>query len=236
MKATQVAAMDANNNEASQNLLSDIFARVSPLEFSQNQVSQLRAKVVQLEAAQGQVTRLQEQVVTLEAKVAGLEQGLVAMEDQNVVPGMTISPTLLAAMLGHTSILAGRLARGADPNQDDRHGGTCLVASASYANPECIRLLIEYGADVAFVYSGGNVSILYMLVLVFRDREDNLYRQGDYVLAADLLVEAGAPIEEIQDDGRDGVTALGMLRAMEVKEGSKRDRERRGLMVVLERQ
>lgn len=160
------------------------------------------------------------------------------MEDRNVVTGNTISRTLHAARNGHTSVLAERLGRGADPNQDDRHGGTCLVASACYGNPECTRLLIEHGGDVTYLYSGDNASILFMLALIFKDESVDMYRPGDYVLTADLLVEAGAPIDEMQQDLRnDGSsTALDLLHGMAVEEESQHGRERHGLIMVLERQ
>jgi hypothetical protein len=76
-----------------------------------------------------------------------------------------------------------------------------LIANASFAKPECTRLLIQAGGNVQYVYSGDNASVLFMLAHCFSDRTQNMYCPGDYILAADLLVEAGAPVYEIQDDG-----------------------------------
>lgn len=162
----------------------------------------------------------------------GREQ--IRSEDRNGVRGGGLGPTLFAARNGFTSILEERLRRGADANQDDGYGGTCLVASASFGNPECTRILISHGADVTYMYSGDEVSILYMLALVFQDMPEDNYQEGDYVLNADLLVEAGAPIHQVQTTSNR--TALGILYAMDTQEGTKHDRERRGLISVLERQ
>lgn len=201
--------------EASPKFLSEIVARLARLEASEKQVSQLRAQVEQLQA-----------------RVTQLEKGVVTMEDKNVVPGTTLPPTLYAARNGDTSVLAARLGHGADPNnQDDGHGGTCLVASACYAKAECTRLLIEHGANVNYAYSGDNASILFMLALVFQDRPVGMYRPGDYVLTADLLVEAGAPTDMTNIEGE---CALDLLRSMEVEEDSQHGRERQGLIAVIE--
>ena len=43
-----------------------------------------------------------------------------------------LSSTLLASRNGHLLILEFLLARGADPNDKEHYGGTCLVAAACY--------------------------------------------------------------------------------------------------------
>lgn len=167
------------DHEASPNLLTEIVKRLVHLEET-------------VDLVHGQVTKLQAQVAQLECRVTTLGKGLMTLDDRSDVPGTTISPTLFASKHGLTSMLATRLEQGADPNQHDGHEGTCLVASACYARPECIRHLLNHGADAMHVYSGDNASILYMLALKFQDdrREEDSYREGDYVLSADMLVNA----------------------------------------------
>lgn len=180
---------------------SDILSRLSRLEANQNQITELQSRVAKLEEEQSRVLKLGARVASLEATVASLSRDLVNAEDKGVYPGTKISPTIYAARNGHTNVLETRLDRGADPNQDDGHGNTCLIANASFAKPECTRLLIQAGGNVQYVYSGDNASVLFMLAHCFSDRTQNMYCPGDYILAADLLVEAGAPVYEIQDDG-----------------------------------
>lgn len=217
--------------------LSDLVARLGQLEASQNQVMKLQARVIELEATHGHVAQLEARVATLEARVKSFEKDLLDVEDRGVVvPGTTISPTLYAARNGHTAVLEERLGRGADPNQDDGHGGTCLMASACYGKPECARLLIEAGADATCAYTGVTDGMLDMLALVFQDRPEDRYRPGDYILTANLLEESGAPVNEMQDNGRDhGMTALDLLCSMNAEECTQHGRERRGLIAVLER-
>jgi hypothetical protein len=97
--------------------------------------------------------------------------------------------------------------------------------------------LIDHGADASYCFPADNASVVFMLVRSFRDWPQSEYRQGDFVLTADLLVEAGAPIHEIHEDGpRHFVaSALSQLRDMEVREGTRRSKEHKGLISVLER-
>ena len=218
----ELAAMEANQNQ-----ITELQARLAKLEATEsNRILQLEATVTSLEAT----------VTSLEATVSDLARDLVTAEDEGVYPGTSISPTLYAARNGLTAVLEKRLSRGADPNQDDGEGNTCLIASASYGKPECTRLLIQAGADVHYVYSG--TSVLWTLARCFSVREgaQDTYRPGDYILTADLLVEAGAPVDELlQDDETMERTALGLLYSMEVDEETQDGRERRGLIAVLER-
>jgi hypothetical protein len=203
------------HNSVSSSILSELLSRVSQLEESQNQVSELQTRVA-----------------VLEARVTELEREAIRSEDRDFVVGRSASRTILAIRDGKTRIVAERLQRGADPNHDDGIGGTCLIHAVGRGRPECTRLLIEHGADVSYCFPLDNASVLYMLVRSFEDWTENGYREGDYILAADLLVEAGAPIDEVQDEAR---TALSVLQEIEAREGTRRFRERRGLMAVLER-
>jgi len=161
------------------------------------------------------------------------ERAAVFAVDQ--LPG--VSPTLYAAKKGYADVLEARLILGADANQEDGYGGTCLMASASYAKLECTRLLIAHGGDVSYAYPGDNAGILYMLALCFRNAEEDAYQEGDYVATADLLIAAGAPIDtrSFDRDGDDGDTALELLQDIEVdEEQTKKAREHRGLIDLLE--
>lgn len=195
-------------------------------------LSELLARISQLEESQGQVASLLNRVAVLEARVKELEGEAIRAEDRNFNVGRSASKTILAIREGETATVAERLHRGADPNHDDGLGGTCLIHSVARGRPECARLLIEYGADVSYCFPADNASVLYMLVRSFETLPTTVYRPGDFVLTADLLVEAGAPVDEVQDEAR---TAITVLEEMEAREGTRRSRERSGLIAVLQR-
>ena len=48
---------------------------------------------------------------------------------------------------GHPAIVHALLAKGADPNARDAHGGPALVWAAAGGNPEIVTLLLDHGAD-----------------------------------------------------------------------------------------
>ena len=79
--------------------------------------------------------------------------------------GMT--STLLAARNGHLKLLEFILANGGNPNDCEHYGGTCLMAAACFAHPECVRALVKAGADVTYAYAGDNANCVYMLALCF---------------------------------------------------------------------
>ena len=106
------------------------------------------------------------------------------------------------------------------------------MVSACYAQLECTRLLIAHGGNVSYTCPGDNSSILYMLATCFRDKEEDNYGEGDYVATADLLLASGAPM--FHQNSESGNTALDVLRSVEVKEGTRKGRERRKLIDLLE--
>jgi uncharacterized protein len=48
---------------------------------------------------------------------------------------------------GHPAIVHALLAKGADPDIRDAHGGPALVWAAAGGNPEIVTLLLDHGAD-----------------------------------------------------------------------------------------
>ena len=113
-----------------------------------------------------------------------------------------LSSTLLASRNGHLQILEFLLARGADPNDTEHYGGTCLMAAACFAHPECVRTLCAAGADATYAYPGDNANCARMLAYCFRgrarDKADELeaslaVRAGPYVRALALLIAALRP-------------------------------------------
>jgi hypothetical protein len=221
----------ARRNEASDDV--EVFAAN---EASPNLLSQLLSRISQLEESQSQVLNLQTRVAMLEARVKELEREAIRAEDREFIVGRTSSKTMAAILDGETSVLEERLCRGADPNQDDGFGGTCLLASVCKGRPECTRLLIQYGGDVTRRFpSADDASLLQLLASAFRQHSaSGIYRpEGDYVLTGDLLVEAGAPNidEHRQEDGN----PLSVLLTMDdPPEGTRRFRERAGLISVLD--
>lgn len=56
-------------------------------------------------------------------------------------------PLAAAAMLGHADILIFLLENGADPNQQTEYGSFPLHRATFFQHPQCVRALLEYGAD-----------------------------------------------------------------------------------------
>ena len=86
-----------------------------------------------------------------------------------------MSSILLACKHGHVDLLDYLLAQGANPNDEEHYGGTCLMAAACYRHPDCVRRLIDAGADVEYADSVDNASVIYMTALCFSkdaDKED----------------------------------------------------------------
>jgi len=143
---------------------------------------------------------------------------------------------VVVARWGNAAELEQLLREGGDPNSHDGFDGvTCLMASAIFAQPECTRLLISYGADVTYAFTGANASVLYMMAHCFRlglpGVAEDFFGEGDYILAADLLIHAGAPINT--RNWESGTTALDELQQMQVIPGTKKSRERDGLISLL---
>lgn len=211
---------DGGLGHAAPSVLSELLCRISLLEESHDKVSHLQTKVA-----------------ALEARVTELEGELIRAEDRDFAVGRGVSRTILAIREGKTAVLAERLHRGADPNHDDGLGGTCLVHSVGRERPrpECTRLLIDHGADVSYCFPADNASLVFLLVqsFVYLSSQSS-FSPGDYMLTADLLVEAGAPIDEIQDEDLTAMSIL--LQEMHVPLlGTRRYRERNGLIQVLDR-
>ena len=150
--------------------------------------------------------------------------------------GMT--STLLAARNGHLKLLEFILANGGNPNDCEHYGGTCLMAAACFAHPECVRALVKAGADVTYAYAGDNANSVYMLALCFTG---NLTKDADSVEASlqehsapwvrtlDLLLGYGAA----PDQPSENRTALSLLQETHVDEDMPRTREERASLIAL---
>ncbi|CAK1583593.1 unnamed protein product [Parnassius mnemosyne] len=68
----------------------------------------------------------------------------ISQEDNN---GRMKTAVLWASWLGKSSLLSKLIKLGANPNSEDGAGRTCLHLSCLVANEECVKLLLEHGAD-----------------------------------------------------------------------------------------
>ena len=148
-----------------------------------------------------------------------------------------LSSTLLASRNGHLQILEFLLARGADPNDTEHYGGTCLMAAACYGHPECARALVRAGANVHYRYEGDGAGVVYMMALCFshpsetdEEKEAKLLdaNESRFVRTLALLLAHGARDSPILS----GATALSTLHG-HVSEGLERTREERAGMIAL---
>eukprot|EP00985_Skeletonema_marinoi_P009676 scaffold4506_cov82-Skeletonema_marinoi.AAC.1 len=149
-----------------------------------------------------------------------------------------MSSILLACRNGHIGLMDYLLEQGANPNDAENYGGTCLMAAACYRHPDCVRRLIDAGSDVEYAYPGDNASIIYMTAYCFSKDADegNLdFEEGSVIRTVELLLEAGAPANTTQIDHATGRTksALQVLQEMTPFDDKVR-RERDGLIALLQ--
>lgn len=90
--------------------------------------------------------------------VDGLRKSGVDIIGSRMDNGM--SSILIASRNGHTGLLEYLLEQGADANDKEYYGGTCLMAAACYRQPDCVRLLIDAGANTKYAYSGDNATVI----------------------------------------------------------------------------
>ena len=150
-----------------------------------------------------------------------------------------MSSTLLASRNGHLRILQFLLANGADPNDTEHYGGTCLMAAACYGHPECVRALVRAGADVHYRYPADHTGVVYMMALCFShpsetddQKEAKLVdaNESRFVRTLALLLAHGALDSPIIS----GATALSKLLTWPCSsEGLERTREERAGMIAL---
>ena len=150
-----------------------------------------------------------------------------------------LSSTLLASRNGHLQILEFLLARGADPNDTEHYGGTCLMAAACYGHPECARALVRAGADVHYRYPADHTGVVYMMAYCFSHpsetdeaKEAKLLgaNESRFVRTLALLLAHGARDSPIIS----GATALSKLLTWPCSsEGLERTREERAGMIAL---
>jgi hypothetical protein len=112
------------------------------------------------------------------------------------------------------------------------------MAAACYRHPDCVRRLIDAGANVEYVYPGDNASVIYMAAYCFsKDVEEDHdldFEEGSVVRTVELLLEAGAPGNTpcIDRETSRTKTALQVLQGM-LPFNDKVERERAGLIALL---
>ena len=145
-----------------------------------------------------------------------------------------MSSILLACQNGHVDLMDYLLEQGANPNDAENDGGPCLIAAACYRHPDCVRRLIDAGADVEYAYRGINGGIIHMTAYSFSkdaDEGDFHFEEGSVIRTVELLLEAGAPVDVETSRGK---TALQLLQDM-LPSDDKVRRERDGLIALLQR-
>jgi len=149
-----------------------------------------------------------------------------------------MSSILLACRNGRIDLLDYLLEQGANPNDKENYGNTCLMAAACYRQLDCVRRLINAGADAKYVYPGDNASVIFMLAYCFSKdikEGDFDFVEGSVVRTVELLLEAGAPGNTacIVHGTSRRKTALQVLQGM-LAFNEKVRRERDGLIALLQ--
>ena len=143
---------------------------------------------------------------------AMVEKLLAAGAKANVIASTGVTALMVATNAGDEETVSALLTHGADANmQEKSRGQTALMWAVAERHPAVVRLLVEHGADVtartkigsllvnqgdlrygqsvsAMVKTGGSTPLLFAA------------RQGD-VASLDLLVKAGANVNEAAPDG-----------------------------------
>ena len=92
--------------------------------------------------------------------LAAVKQALTDGADPDAMDPQSGSTMLsIAALMGHTEIVALLLEHGADVNAKSRDGGTALHAAAFLGRAEATKLLLEKGADTTLRNNKGSTAI-----------------------------------------------------------------------------
>ena len=118
------------------------------------------------------------------------------------------------------------------------------MAASCCGHPESVRLLVKYGADVAYAYSGDNANCVYMmayhLVHLYREDAEELEalleeRSARFVRTLDLLLGYGAAPDQpsASSDADNERTALSLLEATHIDENLPKTREEFASLIAL---
>ena len=92
--------------------------------------------------------------------LAVVKQALADGADPNIQDPQSGSTLLsIAALMGHTEIVALLLEHGVDVNAKSRDGGTALHSAAFLGRAETVKLLVKKGADISLRNSMGSTAI-----------------------------------------------------------------------------
>lgn len=132
----------------------------------------------------------------------GAIRALMSESDMNVVNKDGDTPLIIVTRHEYFEALKLCVEKGADVNKSDKHGRTALhtALSTSTPNKNVIKYLIEHGADVNKKDEDGFTPLICFADFYdFLDARD--YFCDSALEVADILLEAGADVSAVNNDG-----------------------------------
>ncbi len=116
--------------------------------------------------------------------------------DPNLTGPAGVAPLGVAAFKGNGRVLDLLLARGADPNAVDATGKSAITYAAARGFAEIVRRLLESGVDAKRTYGND------LTALMWAAGPDEGVGAGAALDVVALLLDAGAPIDAVDNRGR----------------------------------